>query len=79
MTGFYRTESLREALSFQGIMKQSAGTLLYRTQSGQLEVLLVYPSRSYNHRAPWSIPKGIPDDGEGLEPQPVAKLRKNPV
>jgi predicted NUDIX family NTP pyrophosphohydrolase len=45
-------------------MKESAGTLLYRTGPAGLEVLLVHPSGNYNRRAPWSIPKGIPDEGE---------------
>jgi predicted NUDIX family NTP pyrophosphohydrolase len=44
--------------------KQSAGTLLYRQGSDGLEVLIVHPSGLYNRRAPWSIPKGIPNDGE---------------
>ena len=44
--------------------KQSAGTLLYRRGPGGLEVLLVHPSGAYNRRAPWSIPKGVPNDGE---------------
>jgi predicted NUDIX family NTP pyrophosphohydrolase len=48
-------------------MQQSAGTLLYRKRDGQLEVLLVHPSGNYNRRAPWSIPKGLPDEGEALE------------
>jgi predicted NUDIX family NTP pyrophosphohydrolase len=48
-------------------MRQSAGTLLYRSTTGRLEVLLVHPSGSYNRHKPWSIPKGIPDDGEELE------------
>ena len=48
-------------------MVESAGTLLYRVREGQLEVLLVHPSGNYNRRAPWSIPKGIPDEGEDLE------------
>lgn len=48
-------------------MRKSAGTLLYRNQQGQLEVLLVHPSGNYNRRAPWGIPKGIPDEGEDLE------------
>jgi predicted NUDIX family NTP pyrophosphohydrolase len=48
-------------------MVESAGTLLYRVREGRLEVLLVHPSGNYNRRAPWSIPKGIPDDGEDLE------------
>lgn len=47
--------------------KQSAGTLLYRKGSQGLEVLLVHPSGPYNRRAPWSIPKGLPDPGESLE------------
>ena len=48
-------------------MQQSSGTLLYRFQDGQLQVLLVHPSGNYNRRAPWSIPKGLPDEGEQLE------------
>ncbi len=44
--------------------KQSAGTLLYRRGSDGWEVLLVHPSGPYNRRAPWSIPKGVPNDGE---------------
>jgi predicted NUDIX family NTP pyrophosphohydrolase len=48
-------------------MKQAAGTLLYRWNDGQLEVLLVHPSGNYNRKAPWSIPKGLVDEGESLE------------
>ena len=48
-------------------MKQSAGTLLYRQGPHGLEVLLVHPSGGYNKNAPWSLPKGQPDPGEGLE------------
>ncbi len=44
--------------------KQSAGTLLYRRAGSAIEVLIVHPSGSYNRRAPWSIPKGVPNDGE---------------
>jgi predicted NUDIX family NTP pyrophosphohydrolase len=44
--------------------KQSAGTLLYRHGADGLEVLLVHPSGAYNRHAPWSIPKGVPNDGE---------------
>jgi predicted NUDIX family NTP pyrophosphohydrolase len=46
------------------VMKQSAGTLLYRKGSDGLEVLLVHPSGPYNRKAPWSIPKGEPDEAE---------------
>ena len=48
-------------------MKQSAGTLLYRLREGQREVLLIHASGNYNRRAPWGIPKGVPDAGEDLE------------
>ena len=49
-------------------MKTSAGTLLYRRDaSGAALVLIVHPSGPYNRRAPWSIPKGLPDEGEGGE------------
>ena len=49
--------------------KQSAGTLLFRFtgDADQLEVLIVHPSGNYNRRAPWSIPKGLPDAGESIE------------
>lgn len=48
-------------------MVQSAGVLLYRRGKHGWEVLLVHPSGNYNRRAPWSIPKGLPDEGEELE------------
>ena len=48
-------------------MVESAGVLLYRRRTSGLEVLLVHPSGNYNRRAPWSIPKGLPDEGEALE------------
>jgi predicted NUDIX family NTP pyrophosphohydrolase len=48
-------------------MKQSSGTLLYRQTDQGLEVLLVHPSGSYNRKAPWGIPKGVPDAEEPLE------------
>jgi predicted NUDIX family NTP pyrophosphohydrolase len=48
-------------------MTQSAGTLLFRDRNGQLEVLLVHPSGNYYRHKPWSIPKGLPDEGESLE------------
>ncbi len=28
---------------------------------------MVHPSGAYNRRAPWGIPKGLPDEGEALE------------
>ena len=32
-----------------------------------MEVLLVHPSGWYNKKAPWSLPKGLPEEGESLE------------
>jgi predicted NUDIX family NTP pyrophosphohydrolase len=48
-------------------VKESAGTLLHRPGPQGIEVLLVHPSGTYNRKAPWSIPKGEPDEGAGLE------------
>jgi predicted NUDIX family NTP pyrophosphohydrolase len=47
-------------------VKQAAGLIIYRRKGNQLEVLLVHPSGNYNRHAPWSIPKGLPDEGESL-------------
>src|ERR1700761_6939724 len=44
--------------------KLASGTVLYRTVDGTIEVLLVHPSGNYNRRAPWGIPKGLPDEHE---------------
>ena len=48
-------------------MKQSAGCLLYRETPEGPRVLIVHPSGNYNIRAPWSIPKGLVDQGETTE------------
>ena len=48
-------------------MLHSAGTLLYRHRAGCLEVLLIRPSGGRYRRAPWGIPKGMPDEGEDFE------------
>jgi predicted NUDIX family NTP pyrophosphohydrolase len=53
--------------SKQESMKESAGTLLYRRENGRLEVLLVHAAGNYNRKAPWGIPKGLPEEGEDLE------------
>src|SRR5258708_42861 len=45
-------------------MKQYAGALLYRQVGDGLAELLVHPSGKSNRKAPWSIPKGVPNDGE---------------
>lgn len=36
-------------------------------EGAELEVLLVHPAGNYNKKSPWSIPKGLPDQGESLE------------
>jgi predicted NUDIX family NTP pyrophosphohydrolase len=48
-------------------VKESAGTLLYKSTEQGYAVLLVHPSGNYNRRTPWSIPKGMPDPEEPLE------------
>jgi predicted NUDIX family NTP pyrophosphohydrolase len=48
-------------------MLESAGVLLYRRGDRGWEILLVHPSGNYNRHKPWSIPKGLPDEGEELE------------
>jgi predicted NUDIX family NTP pyrophosphohydrolase len=50
-----------------GKRAQSAGALLFRRGEGGVEVLLVHPSGAYNRRSPWSLPKGLVDEGESLE------------
>jgi predicted NUDIX family NTP pyrophosphohydrolase len=57
-------------------MKKSAGVLMYRWRDGTLEVLLVHPSGNYNRGKPWSIPKGLPDEGESLEDAAVRETRE---
>jgi predicted NUDIX family NTP pyrophosphohydrolase len=57
-------------------MKQAAGLLIYRRQGDRLEVLLVHPSGNYNRKAPWSIPKGLPDEGETLLEAAVRETRE---
>jgi predicted NUDIX family NTP pyrophosphohydrolase len=62
-----KVEGFRHLSSDGDFVQQSAGTLLYRKSSGPLEVLLVHASGNYNRHKPWSIPKGLPDEGESLE------------
>jgi predicted NUDIX family NTP pyrophosphohydrolase len=57
-------------------MKQAAGLLLYRRKADVLEVLLVHPSGNYNRKAPWSLPKGLPDEGESLLDAAVRETRE---
>lgn len=44
---------------------ESSGTLLFRKNNGNLEVLIVRPSG--NEQSTWSIPKGKIEKGETLE------------
>jgi len=57
-------------------MKQSAGLIVYRRKGTALAVLLVHPSGNYNRRAPWGIPKGLPDQGESLVDAAVRETRE---
>jgi predicted NUDIX family NTP pyrophosphohydrolase len=55
--------------------KKSAGVLLYRESSGQLEFLLVHPGGPFwskKDEGAWSIPKGEFDDDE----DPLAAARR---
>ena len=50
-------------------MPTSAGLLLHRTRDGQLQVLLVHPGGPFfanKDAGVWTIPKGVPNDGEDL-------------
>jgi len=57
-------------------MKQAAGLLLYRRKADVLQVLLVHPSGNYNRKAPWSLPKGLPDEGESLLDAAIRETRE---
>ena len=48
-------------------MPTSAGLLMYRVRDARVEVLLVHPGGPFFARKDdgvWTIPKGLPDDGE---------------
>jgi predicted NUDIX family NTP pyrophosphohydrolase len=47
--------------------KLSSGTVLYRFRADAVEVLLVHPAGNFNRRAPWGIPKGMPNPEESME------------
>jgi predicted NUDIX family NTP pyrophosphohydrolase len=52
---------------FRKMAKQSAGILLYRTQEGELQVMLVHPGGPFHKKrdaGAWSIPKGEFDEHE---------------
>jgi predicted NUDIX family NTP pyrophosphohydrolase len=57
-------------------MKQSAGLLLFATTPLGVGVILVHPSGGYNKNAPWSLPKGEPDEGESLEQAARREVRE---
>ena len=49
--------------------QRSAGILLFRRRRGTIEVLLAHPGGPFwakKDEGAWSIPKGIPDNGEDL-------------
>ncbi len=43
---------------------------------GETRYLVVHPSGSYNRRAPCSIPKGMPEEGESLEQAALRETRE---
>ena len=45
----------------------SAGCLVRALFEDGVRYLIVHPSGAYNRRAPWSIPKGLPEEGESFE------------
>src|SRR5688572_3291210 len=50
-------------------MPNSAGLLMYRVRDGHVEVLLVHPGGPFFAKKDdgvWTIPKGLPDEGEEL-------------
>ena len=56
------------------MVAKSAGTLVYRTRSGRLEVLLVHPGGPFwtnKDQGAWSIPKG--EFGDDESPEAVAR------
>jgi len=55
---------------------ESAGLLLYRASGDQWEVLLVHPAGNYNRRAPWGIPKGLPEENETLAETALRETRE---
>jgi predicted NUDIX family NTP pyrophosphohydrolase len=57
-------------------MKESAGLFLWREVEGGIEVLVVHPSGAYNRAAPWGIPKGEIDPGEGAEEAARREVRE---
>jgi 8-oxo-(d)GTP phosphatase len=64
--------------AFSGVITtviESAGLVVYRENGKHLEVLLVHPSGNYNRRAPWGIPKGLPDGDEPLVQAAVRETR----
>jgi predicted NUDIX family NTP pyrophosphohydrolase len=55
---------------------ESAGLVVYRNIATCLEVLLIHPSGNYNRRAPWGIPKGLPDSDEPFAQVAVRETRE---
>lgn len=47
--------------------KLSAGCLVRCDFADGRRYLIVHPSGNYNRKAPWSIPKGLPEPDEDLE------------
>lgn len=60
-------------------MIHSAGILLYRFVSGQLEVMLAHPGGPFwvkKDNASWSIPKGIVEEGESTREAALREFKE---
>jgi len=59
--------------------KQSAGLLMFRRSSGDLEVLLAHPGGPFwegRHEGAWTIPKGGIHDGEQASDSAIREFRE---
>ena len=59
--------------------KKSAGILLYRLKSGELQVLLVHPGGPFwakKDAGSWSVPKGEPDENEEILPAAIREMEE---
>lgn len=55
---------------------RSIGCLVRVSFAGEVRYLLVHPSGNYNRRAPDSIPKGLPEEGETEEQTALRETRE---
>lgn len=56
--------------------KQTAGCLVRAEIDGELHYLVVHPSGNYNRHKPWSLPKGLIEEGETAEEAALRETRE---